>query len=435
MAHYPPVRTAWQRVAEQLRNELLRQGWVPGRTLPSHKELRQTHGADYRTLRKALLSLAAEGVIEASGHRYRVVATAPARATGRVVLVAQGDRNRVLQFFSARSRSDLLTLSDMCGSRGISLKVVTLSTRDFARPFAARQDVKEACADRSALGYIVWSAGIFPDRIEPLLTVLAAAGKPVAVLDETGVSQRMVGTPEHVRFHVYGYGPSPGHAVARYLAGRGHHSVLYLSPYHDAEWSRTRLDALRLGFERMGLSNAVAAATDERPSPMQIEDSAVKQEDRMLESVLVRGEKHQLAGRRAAAEVLRRMRFTKVETLWNEAIRIRIEQLLSSAMKGRRFSAVVCANDATAVHCLDWLGRSGIPVPGSLSVVGFDDSVDALTYELTSYNFNGHAVMSSLVQHVLHPGNALHRGRRVVEIEGYVHERGTVRYAGEGTTK
>ncbi len=41
--------------------------------------------------------------------------------------------------------------------------------------------------------------------------------------------------------------------------------------------------------------------------------------------------------------------------------------------RGRRFSAVVAVNDAIAIAILGELGARGVPVPASVSVIGFDD--------------------------------------------------------------
>jgi DNA-binding LacI/PurR family transcriptional regulator len=306
-----------------------------------------------------------------------------------------------------------------------------LSTREFRRPFAARDDVKEVFANRRALGYIVWSAGIFPERIDPLLALLERSGKPVAVLDETGIARRTTARPEAMRFYVYGYGPTPGLTVGRHLAGLRHRYVLYLSPYHDSEWSRTRLEALRLALSRAGHPRAVAATTDDRPSPMEIADESVREEAKLLDDVLAEAATRPRASTAAATAVLREMTLRKIEALWAEAIRIRVEGLVSQALVRRDYTAIACANDTTAVHCLRALRSAGVRVPGDVSVIGFDDSVEALSSGLTSYNFNGHAVMSAMVDHVLHPVRRRQRQEPIVEIEGYVHQRGTVASAGQ----
>jgi len=42
-------------------------------------------------------------------------------------------------------------------------------------------------------------------------------------------------------------------------------------------------------------------------------------------------------------------------------------------------TAFVCANDATALGCMEVLARAGVRVPGDVSIVGFDDTIAART--------------------------------------------------------
>ncbi|MCP3993660.1 MAG: LacI family transcriptional regulator [bacterium] len=63
--------------------------------------------------------------------------------------------------------------------------------------------------------------------------------------------------------------------------------------------------------------------------------------------------------------------------------RIACEKLLAS---GRRFTAIVAANDLIALGCYDALARHGINVPGDVSVTGFDDMafIDRVSPPLTT---------------------------------------------------
>ena len=47
----------------------------------------------------------------------------------------------------------------------------------------------------------------------------------------------------------------------------------------------------------------------------------------------------------------------------------------SCSLRDRLPSAVVCANDRSAVGVLDALRRAGVDVPGAVSITGYDDSV------------------------------------------------------------
>jgi DNA-binding LacI/PurR family transcriptional regulator len=84
----------------------------------------------------------------------------------------------------------------------------------------------------------------------------------------------------------------------------------------------------------------------------------------------------------------------------------------------------VGVNDDLGLACLDFLQEEGCRVPEDVSVVGFDDTLDATRRRLTSYNFSNEAVIHSCLAHVLRPERGL-RGRSSgpVEIEGFITRR------------
>jgi DNA-binding LacI/PurR family transcriptional regulator len=88
----------------------------------------------------------------------------------------------------------------------------------------------------------------------------------------------------------------------------------------------------------------------------------------------------------------------------------------------------VACNDEVALDCIDLLVDMGIRVPDQVSVVGFDDGHSASSYDLTTYNFNGHAALHALLNHLLRYNTA--QARRpfagIEEAEGYIVNRGTL---------
>jgi hypothetical protein len=109
------------------------------------------------------------------------------------------------------------------------------------------------------------------------------------------------------------------------------------------------------------------------------------------------------------------------------AERVRIRRLLDHAGSIRDCSALICANDATALICLDILEVSGSTVPNDFAIVGFDNSVESMLWKCTSYSFNETAVVNSMIAHLL--GSAwirLHAARNgYITIDGYIVERDT----------
>ena len=63
----------------------------------------------------------------------------------------------------------------------------------------------------------------------------------------------------------------------------------------------------------------------------------------------------------------------------------------------------------------------GVEVPDDISVAGFDDSIAALMFGLTTYNFNGAGAARAMLSHILNPLPVT----GVTEIPGAVVERRT----------
>jgi LacI family transcriptional regulator len=107
-----------------------------------------------------------------------------------------------------------------------------------------------------------------------------------------------------------------------------------------------------------------------------------------------------------------------------DAVAGRLRPLFERALGDRRATAWIGVNDTVALAALAFLRAAGRRVPADLSVVGFDDSNDALRAGLASYDFNLPALAEALVEHVV--GWRSRSGRDhspVAEIPGLLVER------------
>jgi len=71
--------TMWQDIANALRDAIARGDYPPGTTIPKETELMAAHGAGRETVRRAVIQLTAEGLVEPVRRRGTVVRTRPAR--------------------------------------------------------------------------------------------------------------------------------------------------------------------------------------------------------------------------------------------------------------------------------------------------------------------------------------------------------------------
>jgi DNA-binding GntR family transcriptional regulator len=69
----------WQDIADTLRDAITRGDYPPGTTIPKEAELMAAHGAGRETVRRAVIQLTAEGLVEPVRRRGTVVRAHPAR--------------------------------------------------------------------------------------------------------------------------------------------------------------------------------------------------------------------------------------------------------------------------------------------------------------------------------------------------------------------
>ena len=69
----------WQEIASALREAITRGDYPPGTTIPKETDLMTAHGAGRETVRRAVIQLTAEGLLEPVRRRGTVVRIRPAR--------------------------------------------------------------------------------------------------------------------------------------------------------------------------------------------------------------------------------------------------------------------------------------------------------------------------------------------------------------------
>jgi len=100
--------------------------------------------------------------------------------------------------------------------------------------------------------------------------------------------------------------------------------------------------------------------------------------------------------------------------------------LLEQAAQDTEATAWIAANDRIAFECLSFLEKRKIAVPRRISVVGFDDTIEAMFQGLTSFNFNETAAVKAAISFVVNPGTTYKQaGFRsgTHRIDGYLVER------------
>jgi DNA-binding LacI/PurR family transcriptional regulator len=415
-------------ITEQLAEDILKGVYAPGNLLPSAKELAAQHGACYRTVRVALGRLQEQGSVVAHKRGFSVAQLSSSQPSSVVVLVARGDAAGNLHLLSSRTHEHLQALERECGRAGVALAIAPYN-HATGRLWDSALLTKRQPAGPTRIGFIVWQIGIPEQRLTDLVLQLAPLRLPIAVLDEDGEARlpAMGNLRERVKVFAMAHTLRAGREAGGFLRGLGHRRIAYISPGHEWLWSRNRLEGLRQAFSQSGGDEqAVSAFTLEGYGELLELVERGRNIQRNVTSLLASGLRR-VAGRRTGlVSTVNALQRQIERVVRSESYHARLESLLERALSDKTITAWVAANDDVALQCLEFLANKGRSVPSQVSVLGFDDSLEVFFQKVTSYNFNGAALMRAMLAHLL--DTRPRRGVRdvgPVEVPGFVTARRT----------
>ena len=236
-----------------------------------------------------------------------------------------------------------------------------------------------------------------------------ALRRNVAVLDVVGGWKipRYAQGNRMVQFFTATASELPAKRVAHYLLERGHRRIAFFSPFHQALWSRRRLDTI------IGMYSKAGAAEFVYPF---VYDNYAYQWD-YLKNQEHNEDIHTLINqyaewkKEAHGEFFKRFgnlgySIVKYISEWNCAsgeIYEKMRPLFEDALCNPEITAWVMANDFAATIAMDFLKERSIRIPEDLSIISFDNTLDAMEYQLTSYDFNNHGIISMMLRFILAP--------------------------------
>jgi len=196
-----------------------------------------------------------------------------------------------------------------------------------------------------------------------------------------------------IRFHDQGYSTRIGSMVARHLLDLGHRRLAFFSPWQASQWSRNRLQGVREEVARQGgkVDDFCLDGESEwdRLIPAETDPVLLRHFPAAVLSKIVEGDSDHL-------------RELVIQELgWNRIRRDTVPLLEAALASGA--TAWIGANDICALNALKWLRARGIAVPGKISVVGFDDIVEALRSDLTSFKFSYASMARAMIRQILSP--------------------------------
>jgi DNA-binding transcriptional regulator YhcF (GntR family) len=420
----------WQKMLVRLKQDVLTGRFHAGQPLPSCKELQGLYNVSYPTLRKALETLSSQEIIKPYQRGYIVPSLTKSESTARIVAIGCGWEDGTL-WIDYQDKNYFRILESECIQSKVALDIVVYCRQGDRLCFIdtiTRKPYDLSNDNILSIIVIVANLEIPPEEV---IRKLVMFKKPVAVLDVVGGWEATARTANnyYLQFFTVTMSIQPPRRVAQYLLNLGHRNVAFISPFHKALWSMQRSKGICEVFGAAGYADKVR---------MFVLDQYAFQWDFLQEDLNNQDDVQTLVAaynkwqKYADSEFFRKFghisyNISKYLTEWNCAtgeIYHRMIPLFKQALKNKAVTAWVMANDYTATLALDYLKEIKVRVPEDLSVISFDNTLDAMEYQLTSYDFNASGIVSIMLRYALRPSSvSSHRHKAVIEAEGTIIER------------
>lgn len=421
------------RLHKAIAADIAGQLYSPGTMLPSYKLCRQRYGGDYRTVRKAMVSLCDAGLIEPFGRGFRVPPIPGSQSRTHLVYVGATDNMRVMGTMTPRTPEFWKRLERETLARDTTIEIVEANKAlaVYAWDDGTVQRISERDRARDVLGYMVQSAPMELHRLQAVLEELKRTGRPIAVIHEhadidTSAAVALASGSRQIRFFETAATPRCAVDVALHLARLGHRraAVFYAPPL--PRWLN-RSAGIEQGFRQAGITDAVRVFAP----PTGRDDSSLMSDPRKAAAYNAYAE---LGSRIEGiyADVMQKHSswyLPRFNRLVFEPFELPSLMLpcFEQALADPSITVWIGVNDVFALMALSFLSKAGVRVPEDISVVGFDDSSEAFAHNLASYNFNMPALVHSALDFLFryNPRNR-EPHEPLVEIEGEIMVRGSL---------
>ena len=421
-----PGNVLWQKVKAYLKKDILSGRYPHGQPLPSCKELQHHHGVSFRTLKKSLDALTAEEMIKPYKKGYIIPTITTSDAHARVGALGCGWKDGKI-WADYQDKSYFRILESECIQSKIALDIIVYCRQNnrlsfihsaTRKPYDLRND--------NILGIVYFIANLEVNPAE-ILRELSALKKPVAVLDVVGCLTVSPFSPVNrfMQFFTTTASSLPAKIVAQYLLSLKHTHIAFISPFHKSSWSKIRYKSCASVYRDAGFPEGV--------TPFVLDRYAYQwdylQDPENREGLLSLINQYAQWKKFAHSRFFRKFgnisySISKYITEWNcasgEIYKI-MRTLFGKALRDRSITAWLMANDFAATLALDYLKEKNIRVPEDVSIMAFDNTLDAMEYQLTTYDFNNNGIVNMMLRYILAP-STIPAGQRdkFVDVEGTI---------------
>jgi DNA-binding FadR family transcriptional regulator/DNA-binding LacI/PurR family transcriptional regulator len=413
----------WEQLSSRIERDILAGHYRPGSALPQQRELQGHYGVSYPTMRKALDILERKGVLFAFKRGFRVAPARKVAGRASLICIGLGDETGRLLTQNPRFQEFVFALQNASALNQIKLNLIGHHPRlGLASLFDRIESLR---SQNAVIGFVMWNSHLPLPSFLKALAYVKAFGQPVAIMDEKNnldFDQPLLNDGPVRAFTIAGI--SAGRQIARYLLGMGHRQLAFLSSYHREGWSQRRWRGVQEIFRTAGHpENAHLMAIDEPDGlwePDHCPEPLRPMYDHFRELL---ADLRTTAKSFPAAHHLNYAQQNNEKLLCDLRMAIQMQHLLDDLSTRQGMTAIIAANDDMALVAMEHLKRKGLQIPTTLSIVGFDDSIRATHFGLTSYNFNLPSMAQRIIAFIRNPGLREFSGKTLVECEGFIMER------------
>lgn len=411
-------------IVEKLYKDILTGRFSGDDKLPSCKELQRFYNVSFATLKKTLSVLTEQRIIETRGNSYYIPSLTGSTGWARIVAIGCGWEDGKI-WVDYQDKNYFRSLESECMRMNIQLDVIIYYRKQGRLRFINTASRKEYdLNDRTILGYIFIVANL-DSTPEEVLERLSGLGRSIAVLDVVGGWKipSCARNNSFIQFFTATASVLPAKRVAQYLLSKGHKKIAFFSPFHLALWSKKRLSTIIETYKFAGINDGVISFVLNEYAYQwdYLKNHIFKEDLRTLMNQYTEWKKE------TNSEVFKRLgnlgySFIKYITEWNCAsglIYEKMKSLFDKALTNKSITAWVMSNDFTATIALDYLKDCGVRVPEDISIISFDNTIDAMEYHLTSYDFNNLGIITMILRFILAPHTMkLQRRGGCIEVDG-----------------
>jgi len=390
-------RQKWYTVANQIGKDIANGLYPFSIPLPSHKELAAHYGISSRTLQKSLTFLLKKNVIISRNRRLFPEEIDRIKTRLSVLVLLRKELPSVVA-------PVYLLLQQYCSEIGCNVKLIPYDMGDserLTRIDDIQSDMPTFDEVENSLGVIMFMTGLGLLDQSRIVHYILSYDKPIAVLDETGAfkMRKVITSPYLLRSFALRYTSRCGYDVGRFLISQNHCDIIYISPYHRNLWSQNRFLGLTVAIKEINKDAVITPVVIDKLPETDVDWNRITS----VLSYLKDNENEFVDVNLSDALIENRIIIIINDVITKKILQMNLHSLFEQALQKENVTAWVCANDIVALEALKYLRDKDIDIPRDISVIGFDDTIEAQMEQLTSYNFGVDKIVKAMLYHITRP--------------------------------